>query len=101
MSFRDTFVTGTINNDYDCLEAMEIAIKKHDSKTNVKAQLGNELIAILDQTFQVYLHELENDFEQIYFPLTKSYEDLKALLGFNLFGAENVVEDSDVSTEDV
>lgn len=59
--------------------AIKTAIKESlDSKIEVKAKLGNELIAKLDQVFQLYFHEQEEDFAHS--EAIQTYEYLQPLL---------------------
>lgn len=56
--------------------------KSHRSGVNVKTEIGNELIEMLDQMFLLYFNEYQEDFTK--HNLMDRYIDLHDLLGLTL-----------------
>lgn len=94
--FSDRFLTRRgISDHYDCYKAVKLAVtKNHNSSVDVKKEIGNELIGMLNQVFELYLHEYKQDFDQ--HGLKVIYEDLHTLLGFQY---NLIVEVSDSSND--
>lgn len=77
----DKHITVDISDDYDCLETVIVAIEdSNEAGVDFKAEIGEELIGMLNQVLELYHHDYEEDFRRRGFK--ERYQNLQEMLGF-------------------
>lgn len=83
MFCSDKHLTVGILDHFDCYTTLKNAVlTSYIEGVDVKTKIGNELLGMLDQVFQIYYDDYEDAFEE--YEIGTCFKSLSQLLGFNI-----------------